>query len=68
MRGPDFHFLLSVIMGVKLRNLKLAVHVARIVGGDRKVYGFFDMANVRKRTMEDLRAEGLSKGQKEEMF
>jgi len=31
-------------------------------GGDRKVYGFFDVANVRKRTMEDLGTEGLSKG------
>jgi len=42
--------------------------VARIAGGDRKVYGFFDVANVRKRTMKDLRADGLLKGQKEETF
>jgi len=37
-------------------------------GGDRKVYGFFDVANVRKRTMEDLGTEGLSKGHREETF
>jgi hypothetical protein len=47
------------MMGVKRRNLKLAVHVTRIVGGDRKVYGFFDVANVRKRTMKDVRADGI---------
>lgn len=46
----------------------MAVHAARMVGGDRKVYGFFDIANVKKRTMEDLDADGLSKGQKEEKF
>jgi len=55
-------------MGTKRRDLKLAVHVARMVRGDRKLYGFFDMANVRKRIMEDLGAEGLSKGHKEETF
>jgi hypothetical protein len=39
-----------------------------MVRGDRKVYGFFDIADVRKRTMGDLGADGLSKGQKEETF
>ena len=32
------------------------------------MYGFFDVANVRKKTLEDLDADGLSKGQNEETF